>query len=172
MYEIKNQIFLDLSKNQKASLCAYLRAFVKKNQTLSVDEIADKFLEDETYYLEINSSRFPFLEDFIGEEKFLKDMNLFLVECKKYYDYKFSQKPFLDAQKEFNKKQRKKAQEFKMSKEKPTKKQLYYYDKLCKKYDLEKCETEDLSRLDLKNMIERILDEHKRDCENIDLIED
>ncbi len=55
-----------------------------------------------------------------------------------------------------------------MSKESPTKKQLYYYDRLCKKYNIEKKNTEELSRLDLKNEIERILNEHSDDYKNVD----
>ena len=55
-----------------------------------------------------------------------------------------------------------------MSKEKPTKKQLYYYDKLFKKYNLEKKECEALSKLDLRDEIERILNEHTRSNETID----
>ena len=52
---------------------------------------------------------------------------------------------------------RKQAQEFKMSKDAPTKKQLYYYEKICKKYNIAQKETENLSRLDLRNMIDEIL---------------
>ncbi len=39
MYEIKKQIYLNLTKNQKSALCNYLRALVKKSMDLSVDEI-------------------------------------------------------------------------------------------------------------------------------------
>ena len=55
----------------------------------------------------------------------------------------------------------------KMSKEAPTKKQLYYYNRLCKKYNIEKKDTNTLSKLDLRNEIERIIDEHSGDCCNI-----
>ena len=55
-----------------------------------------------------------------------------------------------------------------MSKEAPTKKQLYYYDKLCKRYNLEKKETENLSKLDLRNEIDRILNEYSEINSNID----
>ena len=55
-----------------------------------------------------------------------------------------------------------------MKSEKPTKKQLYYYDALCKKYGLEKENTDELSRFDLKERISRIIDEHKADYKNID----
>ena len=56
-----------------------------------------------------------------------------------------------------------------MSKDAPTKKQLYYYDCLCKKYSIDKKETDNLSKLDLKNMISEILDEYSRNSEHIDI---
>ena len=158
MYEIKKQIYLDLTKNQKSALCNFLRALVKKSPELSVDEIFEKFIDDERYYLEINASRFEFLADIIDDEKFIADTKLFLKECRKYYDYKKKQEPIIQANKEFEKKKRKFLQEVKMSKELPTKKQLYYYEKLCKKYNLEKKEL--ASKLDARNEIDRIITEH------------
>ena len=86
----------------------------------------------------------------------------------KYYEYKEKQRPIIEAQKEFEKKKRKFLQEVKMSKDAPTKKQLYYYDKLCKRYSVEKKNTDELSKLDLKNEIERILNEHSDDYKDID----
>ena len=167
MYEVKNRIFLELTKTQKSALCNFLRALTKKLPDLSVDEVLAKFLEDEKYYLEINSSRFEFLSDFIEDEKFIKDAKLYIKECKKYYDYKKSQEPLIQAQKEFEKKKRKFLQEVKMSKDIPTSKQLSYYKSLCKRYNIEKkTENENgeaLSKLDLRNEIERILNEHKAD---------
>ena len=47
-------------------------------------------------------------------------------------------------------------------------KQLYYYDRLCKKYSIEKKNVEELSKLDLRNEIERILNEHSDDYKIID----
>jgi len=160
MYQIKSRIYPDFDKTQKTGICNYLRALVKQNLNLTCSELLDKFVEDEKYYLELNSSRFPFLENFIDDDKFLKDTQLFINECIKYYNYKETQRPFIEKQKEFEKKKRKFLQEVKMSKEKPTKKQLYYYDKLCKRYNLEKKDVEDLSKLDLRNEIERILNEN------------
>ena len=55
-----------------------------------------------------------------------------------------------------------------MSKEEPTKKQLYYYDRLCKRYELEKKDVKNLSKLDLRNEIERILNEYSNIDEKID----
>ena len=162
MYQIKSRIFLDFDKTQKSGICNYLRALVKQNLDLTYSEILDKFLVDEKYYLELNSSRFPFLEEFINNDKFLKDTEAYIYECKKYYNYKESQRPFIEKQKEFEKKKRKFLQEVKMSKEEPTKKQLYYYDKLCKRYDLEKKDIESLSKLDLRDEIERILNEYSK----------
>ena len=153
-----------MTKNQKSALCGFLRALVKKSPELSVQDILDKFLEDERYYLEINASRFEFLADVIDDDQFLNDTELFLKECRKYYDYKKKQEPIIQAQKEFEKKKRKFLQEVKMSKEQPTKKQLYYYDKLCKKYNLEKQEL--TSKLQARDEIDRIINENSRDFEN------
>ncbi len=161
MYEIKKQIYLNMTKNQKSALCGFLRALVKKSPELNVQDILDKFLEDERYYLEINASRFEFLADVIDDDQFLNDTELFLKECRKYYDYKKKQEPIIQAQKEFEKKKRKFLQEVKMSKEQPTKKQLYYYEKLCKRYGIEKKEL--ASKLEARDEIDKILSEHEAD---------
>lgn len=168
MYEVKKRVYPSLSKNQKSALCNYLRAFVKKMPELGVDEIWQKFYDDEKYYLEMNSSRFEFLCDIIDEEDFYNDTMLFIRECRKYFDYKKSQEPVIQAQKAFEKQKREFLKELKMKSEKPTKKQLYYYDALCKKYGLEKDKTEELSKFDLKERISRIIDEHSTDYKNID----
>ena len=55
-----------------------------------------------------------------------------------------------------------------MSKELPTKKQLYYYEKLCKRYNLEIKNVEELSKLDLRNEIDRILNEYSEISKDID----
>ncbi len=165
MYEIKKQIYLDMTKNQKAALCNFLRALVKKSPELSSEEILDKFINDERYYLEINASRFEFIADKIDDNQFLKDTELFIKECRKYYDYKKKQEPIIQAQKEFEKKKRKFLQEVKMSKEEPTKKQLYYYEKLCKKYNIERVNL--TSKLQARNEIDKIIQEHSHDSDNI-----
>ena len=151
MYQIKNRIYPDFDKTQKSGVCNFLRALVKQNLSLTCSEIMDKFLEDEKYYLELNASRFPFLADYINEKSFLKDTEDYIKECIKYYEYKEKQRPIIEANKEFEKKKRKFLQEVKMSKEAPTKKQLYYYDRLCKKYSIEKKDVEEHSD-DYKNV--------------------
>lgn len=168
MYQIKSRIYLNFDKTQKSGICNYLRALVKQNLELSEDDIFNKFIEDEKYYLELKSSRFPFLEEVIDDNQFQKDTVDFIKECIKYYKYKESQKPIIEAQKEFEKKKRKFLQEVKMSKEAPTKKQLYYYDKLCKRYSVEKKDVQELSKLDLRDEIERILNEYSNDYTNVD----
>lgn len=158
MYEIKKQIYLDLTKNQKSALCNNLRALVKKSFDLTANEIWDSFYADEKYYLELNCSRFEFLQEILDDENFKADTLKYIKECKKYYDYKEKQRPILEANKEFEKQKRKFLQEVKMSKEPPTKKQLYYYDRLCKKYNIEKIEL--TSKLDARNEIDKIITEH------------
>ena len=158
-----------MSKTQKSALCNFLRAFVKKSPNFDVEELLEKFLDDEEYYFKINNPHFEFLKDYLYEEDFKKEVLLYLTECRKYYDYKESQKPLIEKQKQFEREKRAFLQEVKMSKEPPTKKQLYYYERLCKKYSIEKKETSILSKLDLKKMIGEIIDEHSRNCEHIDL---
>uniref|UniRef100_UPI004028609F hypothetical protein n=1 Tax=Candidatus Stercorousia sp. TaxID=3048886 RepID=UPI004028609F len=152
-----------MTKTQKSALCNFLRALVKKFPQMSVEDIYDKFVEDERYYLEINNPHFEFLEDYLDNDKFMEESILYLKECRKYYDYKKKQEPIIQAQKEFEKKKREFLKEVKMSKEAPTKKQLYYYDRLCKKYNIEKKEL--TSKLDARDEIDKILNEH--DCRNI-----
>lgn len=158
---------MNFDKTQKSGVCNFLRALVKQNLNLSCQEILDKFLEDEKYYLKLNASRFPFLKDVIDDSDFLKDTEDYIKECIKYYEYKEKQRPIIEANKKFEKKKRKFLQEVKMSKEKPTKKQLYYYDRLCKKYSVEKKDVNELSKLDLRDEIEKILNEHSEDYKNI-----
>jgi len=198
LYEVKNRIFLELTKTQKSALCNFLRALVKKcgsrsspvsacdkqdeqgelndsdvrvlersdkNSTgaINTDDLLQKFIEDEKYYFEINSPHFEFLREIIDDKRFISDAKLYINECKKYYEYKKSQAPLIQAQKEFNKKKRKFLQEVKMSKELPTKKQISYYNSLCKRYNIDKKETEELSKRDLRDLINGIVNEHKRD---------
>lgn len=157
MYQIKNQIYLDMTKTQKSALCNFLRALVKKSPNMSVDEIFDKFIEDEQYYFEVNNPHFEFLEEYLEDKKFNSDTMLYLKECRKYYEYKKKQEPIIQAQKEFEKKKRAFLREVKMSKDEPTKKQLYYYKSLCKKYNIEKKEL--TSKLEARDEIDRILKE-------------
>ena len=159
MYEVKKQIYIDLTKTQKSALCNFLRALVKKSPEKSVNELLEKFIEDEQYYLEINNSRFEFLENLLEDEQFLKDTVKYLTECRKYYDFKKAQEPYIQAQKAYEKQKKEFLKELKMSKEQPTKKQLYYYEKLCKKYNLEQKNL--TSKLEARNEINKIINDEK-----------
>lgn len=165
MYYLKNTLFLDLTKNQKASLIGFLKSFVKKHSEKNTAEILDLFIEDEQYYFEVENPHFEWIIPLFESEKFLKELVLLINENKKQLQQKELQKPFIEKQKQLAKEQCKKATEFKMSKEPPTKKQLYYYEKLCKQYCIEQKDIAQMSRLDLKNIIGEILDEHSKPAE-------
>lgn len=158
MYYLKNTLFLELTKNQKAALFSFLKSFVKKHGNKTCDEILSLFIEDEQYYYSQNNPHFEWIIQELEKDSFLKELKILINENKKQIAIKEAQKPFLEKQKALAKEQRKKAAEFKMSKEKPTKKQIYYYDKLCKKYNIEKQEVEKATRLDLKKWISEILE--------------
>lgn len=172
MFYIKNTIFLDLTKNQKSSLLSFIKSFVKKNNAKTEDDILNEFIEEETYYKDLGVPHFEWIIEKFENEKFLKDLKIYISECKKQLEMKEAQKPFIEKQKVIRKEQKKKLLEFKLSKEKPTSKQLYYYDKLCKKYNLEKLDTTELSKLDLVNMIGKIIDDYDPTAKRADCIEE
>lgn len=152
-------LFLELTKNQKASLLTFLKSFSKKHKEKTTDEILDLFIEDENYYYGQNNPHFEWIIPEFEKDAFFDEMKKYIKACKKELDLKEAQKPFLEKQKAIMKEQRAKAREFMLSKQPPTPKQLYYYDKLCKKHKIEKIQTEGLSRLDLINMIGKIVDD-------------
>ena len=161
MQNIKAIVFLYLTPRQKSQLLGTLKAYFKKFSNLSVDELINKFLEDEKYYLDIDNPHFEFVKDYFNDDRFYNDLKKFFVFC--FYEQKQKElmQPYIDKQKELAKIQRKKAQEYKMSKLKPTKKQLFYYDKITKAHNIEKKDTKDASRLDVRNWIMEILEKYE-----------
>lgn len=162
MQNIKNSLFLYLTPRQKSQLLGTLKAYSKKFE-LSVEELAYKFLEDEKYYYDMNNPHFEFVMDYFNDDKFFKELKKFFEYCAWEKRQKELLEPYLDKQKEIAKKLRKQAQEFKMSKLKPTKKQLLYYEKITKAHNIEKKDVQNASRLDLRNWIMEILDGNQED---------
>ncbi|MEI7473942.1 MAG: hypothetical protein WCK67_04115 [bacterium] len=165
MFSVKSKIFNYLTSHQKSEFCKHIQIFTKKNYTLSTEEILDNLIEEESYYLEINCSRMPWIEAFINEENFLADSKKYIYENK----YKFTQKeklaPLIQKQKDYAKIQRKKVQEFKMSKDKATNRQIYYFKQLCKKYNINEqiLDEEKASKLDYKNAINMLLEDREQE---------
>ena len=157
---LNNNIFSQFSKNQKSALCHSLKIFVKNNPDLSVDLLLSNFLDNENYYIEMNSSRLSFIKDFLNDSNFIKELKFYLVRCSKYYEHQKSLEPLKQAMKEKEREKRKFLKELKMSKEAPTKRQIYYYKSLCKKLSIEAKNTDDLSKLDLRNLIKEMTDEN------------
>lgn len=160
MQNIKNCIFLYLTPRQKSQLLGTLKAYFKKFPSLNKDELIDKFLEDEKYYLEINNPHFEFVKDYFEDENFYKDLKKFFDFCEYEKHQMELMEPYINKQKELAKIQRKRAQEYKMSKLKPTKKQLFYYDKIAKAHNIEKKDLTNASRLDVRNWIMEILEKY------------
>ena len=159
MQNIKNILFTALSQRQKSQLLGTLKAYYKKFSSLSKTEIIDKFFEDEKYYIDINNPHFEFMKDYFDDEKFYRDIEKYIDFLIYENQQKKLMEPYLEKQKELMKIQRKKAQDYKMSKLKPTKKQLFYYEKITKAHNKQMRDTTNASRLDLRNWIMEILDE-------------
>ncbi len=160
MYEVKNTVFLNFTKRQKAMLCTFLRSFVKKYQTLCAENILYKFLEEERYYYDIGSPRLYFAAQNAQDEGFLTDLKRYIKALLKDIEYKKAQKPLLEKQKEFAKEQKKRAQEFQQKREKPTPRQLKYYKNLCKNHNIEPKDCNDATKFDLKTWIGEILEKY------------
>jgi len=158
MFYIKQNLFLYLTPRQKSQLLSFLKSFVKKHSNLSIDDILDKFIEEENYYFEINNPHFEFIIDYFEDEEFIRDFKLFAKAVFEEIKYKELQKPIIEAQKAKAKEFRKKAQDFKMSKMKPTKKQLYYYEKVSKAHGVPMKDVTNASRLNLRDWIMEIID--------------
>ena len=86
-----------------------------------MEDILDKFIEEENYYFEINNPHFEFIIEYLENEDFIREFKLFAKAVFEEMKYKELQKPIIEAQKAKAKEFRKKAQDFKMSKMKPTK---------------------------------------------------
>ena len=157
MLNIKATLFLYLTSRQKTQLLGTLKSYFKKFKELPIEDVAYKFIEDEQYYFNIQQPHFEFVIEYLEDENFLKDIKKYLNFCAFEEKQKETMEPYLQKQKEFAREQRKKAQEYKMSKLKPTKKQLLYYEKLTRAHGVEKKDTKDASRLDLRNWIMEIL---------------
>ena len=162
MQNIKSSLFPDLTARQKSQLLGTLKSYFKKFDSLSFDDLCSKFLEDEKYYLDISQPHFEFMKDYLENDNFYRDLKKFFEFCEWEKKQKEKMKPLLDKQKELMKQIRQKASDYKMSKLKPTKKQLWYYDKITKAHGVEKKDTDGASRLDLKNWIVEIIDEYNK----------
>jgi len=157
---VKQLIFLYLTSRQKAQLLSYLKSHFKKFSKMTGNELIERFFEDEKYYLDINNPHFEFIKDYFDNDDFRHDLEKFFDFCFWEKEQKEKLKLILDKQKEIQKEIRKKASDFKMSKLKPTKKQLSYYDKICKNHGVEKKDLKEATRLDLRNWIMELINEY------------
>lgn len=72
MFKTNFFILDSLSKIQKSSLVSFVKIFVKKNHSLSAEDIYFKFLDEMEYDFAINNPKFPWIEEFLESEKFEK----------------------------------------------------------------------------------------------------
>lgn len=165
MQYIKNSVFLYLSARQKSQLLSFLRSFVKKHPKCSEDELLDMFIEEENYYNDVGSPHFEFALENFNNDEFLEDIKKFFRYVFWELEQKRALEPLILRQKELAKQARARANDFKMSKLKPTKKQLCYYEKITKAHNIPAKSTKDASRLDLRNWIMGIIEpkEEKND---------
>lgn len=160
MTNLSKQFSDSLSVNQKASLKAFVKLFVKKNIDLEPKVVFKKIIEEFRYDFQLKYSRYVWLKNFIEEDIFKSYLFNLINKQMQYEKYKKIQTANKEKIKEFNKKYRQKAKIFRQSHEKPTVKQLKYYNFLCEKYKIEKVSLQDKSKLDIMNLISEIVEKH------------
>ena len=166
MQYIKNSVFLYLTPRQRSQLVSFLRSFVKKHPNCDENELLDKFIEEENYYAQVGNVHFEFALDNFSNDEFLGDIIKFFKYIFWENKQKEALKPLLEKQKAIQKEARKRANDYKMSKLKPTKKQLWYYDKVASAHNVPKKPLEGATRLDLRNWIMEIIDDSSKKGED------
>ncbi len=157
MFKVSYFILYKLTKNQKSSLISFVKIFAKKHSDLSAEDIWAEFVDDIEYDFAIENPKFPWIKDYLYENDFEKDIKNIIKNTLQQLVYNERQKPYIDKQKALAKEARKRATEWRQSHEKPTKKQISYYNALCDKKRIEKSDLSDKSKFDLKNMIAKLL---------------
>lgn len=157
MYQIKNRIFTDLTKNQKSDFLSFVKIYTKNFKNCDEQSIFYNLLDELAYFKEIGQERFDFINT--DNDEHLKWIKEYISACKKYFDYKEKMKPLYEEQKRIQKEIRAKIAEEKQKKEPPTKKQISYYKSLCKKSGKEMQDVESMSKYDIKKEIQRLLGE-------------
>lgn len=168
MFRLHFYVLDSLTKIQKSSLVSYIKYFVKKNYTSSSssddnNDIYYKLLEDIEYDFAINYPRFPWIREYLDNEGFEKDIKNLITYIQKQLVSKEIQKPYIEKQKERAKCMKKKATEWRQSHEKPTRKQILYYNAICERKKIPKENLAEKSKLDLKNMIANLLENNTID---------
>ena len=153
---------LNFTKTQQTSLKNYIKTFVKKNCEKSSKDILNCLLEDLKYDFALDNSRYFWLKDYIDDKNLIKELLLLIDKNKKMLQYKESQKPYLEKQKAAAKIYRQKLKKLKQSKEKPTKKQISYYNSLCEKMGIQKADITDKSKADLIELIGQLVEKEKK----------
>ncbi len=164
MYQTKNRIFLDLTKNQKSDFLSFVKIYTKNYIECDEQSIFYNILDEIEYYHELGQGKFNYID--INEQKHMDDIKLYIKACKKYYEYKASQRPIYEEQKRIQKEIKTHILNEKQKKEPPTKKQISYYKALCKRHNLTPKTPEELSKYDIKIEIQKLLDENNQKQEN------
>lgn len=156
MYQVKNTIFLDLTKNQKADFLSFVKIYTKNYLACDEQSIFYNLLDEIEYYHKLGQGKFDYVD--VNNECHLADIKKYIKACKKYYEYKAAQHPLYEEQKRIQKEIKAKILEAKQKKEPPTKKQVSYYKSLCKRRGEEPQNIDEMSKYDIKIEIQRLVD--------------
>lgn len=160
MKNTKKEFLQILSQIQRKQLLSFLKSFITKQEILDKNNIFEDFCDEQSYYIEIGRPYFSFMPEVLCDEIFLKDLKGIISELVFKENQKRLQEPMKQKQKEFAKLQRKKAQEYKMHREKPTPRQVSYYKSLCKKNNKAPKDCSLLSKLEIRDLIQAMIEKN------------
>lgn len=150
-----------LSPKERASIVSLVRIFVKKNTSFDENVLYNDFIEATEYYANLGYSDYVQIKTSLNDDYFIKDIKLLIRKYAQNKKYKEQQKPYIEKQKKFLKNLKIEKLKKQQSKEKPTKKQIDYYNFLCKLNNTEPENLQNKSKLDLIEMINDILKNKK-----------
>ena len=161
MYRLKNNIFLELTKNQKADFLSFVKIYVKNYKDCDAESIYYNLLDEIEYFHNFEPPKYPYID--IESEKHLSEIKKYVFACKQHLDYKATLKPIYEEQKRIQKEIRAKILAEKQKKAPPTKKQISYYKSLCSRNNEQPQNTDEMSKYDIKIEIQRLIELSEKD---------
>lgn len=148
-----------LTKRQKASFLSFIRSFVKKHNCNDVNLVFSDFIDELKYETELENTRYFWVKEYLDMIEFQKDIELLVKNFLREKKYKNQQAEYVEKRKIYIKSFRQNMLKNRQSHEKPTERQIKYYNYLCNRYKVKKENINGKSKLDFINMINEILKE-------------
>ncbi|MCR5260595.1 MAG: hypothetical protein K6C94_02035 [Candidatus Gastranaerophilales bacterium] len=139
---------------------------MKKSDICDKKELLKRLSDELKYEVRLENTRYFWLKEYLDDEDFYKDLSLWVQRYLQAIKQKQCQAQYTEKRKMYLKTVRKNLLKNRQSHEKPTAKQIKYYNYLCEKYGIAAENTEDKSKLDLINLINGIINERSAEIQS------